>query len=325
MESCFYFVLIRRQIGQQGLMPFQRKALWFTCVGDIAGSGSYTLDWLAEEKAKKGAVLQDFLSIPCSTNRQTKELKETRVSRAPPIKLLMKVLSSCNTVSILIISALSTQRLWKALISKPWYSVTHTVSLFSCLVKDTKCWEHGESDWVPDRGKQPLYFPGSFLGTGVRYLSRQSCRLPTLTRDWAEVFPGSAVLHWAEGTGHCCAQSVHSPGSWGALLRDPAAFKSRLPRGVGEDTKKEAVSGYGFSGSEAQLERAQGCDLPGTTGCLAAEFTTDPSTRQQGSVSPGPRHLFRRCWACSIIPQSLPRFLRSCRNLLVALTTVTAL
>ncbi|KAI1240881.1 hypothetical protein IHE44_0009329 [Lamprotornis superbus] len=31
---------------------------------------------------------------------QTKGLKETRVSRAPPIKLLMKVLSSCNTVSI---------------------------------------------------------------------------------------------------------------------------------------------------------------------------------------------------------------------------------
>lgn len=46
------------------------------------------------------------------------------------------------------------------------------MSLFSCLVKDTKCWEHGESDWVPDRGKQPLHFPGSFLGTGVRYFSK---------------------------------------------------------------------------------------------------------------------------------------------------------
>lgn len=46
------------------------------------------------------------------------------------------------------------------------------MSLFSCLVKDSKCWEYGESDWVPDRGKQPLHFPGSFSVTGVRYLSK---------------------------------------------------------------------------------------------------------------------------------------------------------
>lgn len=56
-----------------------------------------------------------------------------------------------------------------------------------------------------------------------------------------------------------------------------ASKPSRLTRGVweeissaGEDTKKEAVSGYGFSGSKVQLERAQGCDLPARLGCLAA-------------------------------------------------------
>lgn len=40
-------------------MPFWRRALWFTCVGDLTGSASYMLDWFAEEKAKKGEVLQD--------------------------------------------------------------------------------------------------------------------------------------------------------------------------------------------------------------------------------------------------------------------------
>lgn len=89
-------------------MPSWRRALWFTYVEDLTGSASYMLEWFGEEKAKKGEVLQDSLSIPCSTNRQAKGLKETRASRAPPIKLLMKVLSSCNTVSILINSPLST-------------------------------------------------------------------------------------------------------------------------------------------------------------------------------------------------------------------------
>uniref|UniRef100_A0A803VH28 T-cell activation Rho GTPase-activating protein n=1 Tax=Ficedula albicollis TaxID=59894 RepID=A0A803VH28_FICAL len=38
------------------------------------------------------------------------------------------------------------------------------------------------------------------------------------------------------------------------------------------------------------------------------QFTTDPSIGQQGSVSPGPRHLFSQCWACLVIPQKLSRF-----------------
>lgn len=58
------------------------------------------LDWLAGGKTRRVQFYKALsLSVPCSINRQTKGPKETRVSRAPPIKLLMKVLSSCNTVS----------------------------------------------------------------------------------------------------------------------------------------------------------------------------------------------------------------------------------
>lgn len=183
------------------------------------------------------------------------------------------------------------------------------MSLFSCLVKDTKCWEHGESDWVPDRGKQLLHFPGSFVSAGVRYLSKVGVSPPVAAGCPPSPRNGQSSSKAAlcrneqreQGisVGSLCIPLAHQEFCSGILK---ASKPSRLPRGVweeissaGEDTKKEAVSGYGFSGSEVQLDRAQGCDLPAWLGCLAAELNMDPPTRQRGSVSPGLRHLFRRC------------------------------
>lgn len=57
-------------------MPFQRRASWFTCVGDVAGSGSYTLDWIADEKAKKGAVLQESFFVHSLFNKQANKRTE---------------------------------------------------------------------------------------------------------------------------------------------------------------------------------------------------------------------------------------------------------
>lgn len=68
--------------------------------------------WGRKERKERRVQLYQAPFFVCSLfNKQAnKRTRGTRQCRAPPVKLLMKVLSSCNTVSV-IISALSTERL----------------------------------------------------------------------------------------------------------------------------------------------------------------------------------------------------------------------
>lgn len=150
---------------------------------------------------------------------------------------------------------------------------------------------------MPDRGKQPLHFPGSFLGTGVRYLSKEGVAPPVAagcrpSPESGQSSPKAALCHAEQGSrallwavrafpwlmrsfaqGSCRLQSHQgSPAEFGRKFLVP-----------GQDSKKEAVSGYGFSGLKAPLERAQGCDLRGRTGvcgCRVYHRPLYPAARQ---------------------------------------------
>lgn len=149
-----------------------------------------------------------------------------------------------------------------------------------------------------------------------RALQRQLC---------AALSRGSWALLWAV---HAFPWLTRSFAQESYRLQSHQVFLEELGRKFpvpGEDTEKEAVSGCGFSGLKVQPERAQSCDVLGMTGVSGCRLYHRPLYGQQDSVSPGPRHLFSRCWACPVIPQSLPRFLRSCSSSLVALTTTASL
>lgn len=188
------------------------------------------------------------------------------------------------------------------------------VSFFSCLVKDTKCWEHGESDWMPVGGKQPLHFPWSFLGTEVRYHSKvgvapvgaASCLpLPTSGQSSSKATPCSTMQKELD----IAASSRHVPqaprelcsGIWQALK--PSGF----PRGAWEEIYS-ARGGHRRAGCvrlwllwiRSPVWKSTGLwPARQVWGGWLAGFTTNPSIGQQGSVTPGPRPLFSRCWACS--------------------------
>lgn len=189
---------------------------------------------------------------------------------------------------------------------------------------------------MPDRGKQPLHFPGSFLGTGVRYFSKVEVAPPVAA---------SCLASPRNGQSSSKAALCHTEQrEQGIAVGSPCILLAleELCSGILQASKPSQRSLGGSFQCQGRTHRRlcpamasldQKCSLNehrvvtcwAWLGCLPAEFTTDPSTGQQGSVCPGPRHLFSRCWVCLVIPQSLPGFLRSCSNLLVALTTVAAL
>lgn len=108
---------------------------------------------------------------------------------------------------------------------------------------------------MPDRGKQPLHFPGSFLGTGVRYLSKVGVTpavaagcLPSLRSGQSSSKAALCCTEQRErgiAVGSPCIPLVHQELCSGILK---ASKPPSLPRGVweeissaGEDTKKETV------------------------------------------------------------------------------------
>lgn len=127
MESCFLSEWMKGETAQDWghyRGSFQQALLYgwpgWAILVRIALRCSAGLRGRKERKERRVQLYQALLFFfVCSLfNKQAnKRTWGTRQCRAPPIKLLMKVLSSCNTVSV-IVSALSTERLWKALISE---------------------------------------------------------------------------------------------------------------------------------------------------------------------------------------------------------------